>query len=96
MLYIKGLSKYTFTSDTKTTDAVVRNIEIIGEAVKNLPDSLKKKYPNIDWKEIAGMRDVVAHEYFGIDTELVWKTAISDIPKLNRDITAILKKSEIK
>ncbi|HLD74496.1 MAG TPA: DUF86 domain-containing protein [Bdellovibrionota bacterium] len=70
--YTAGLSKSAFFEDQKTMDAVVRNLEIIGEAVKTLPNDVKRQYPKIEWKKIAGLRDILIHEYFGIDQEIIW------------------------
>ena len=76
--YTKGLSFDSFSNDPKTVDAVVRNLEIIGEAAKNIPKEIKVKYPEIPWKPIMGTRDKVIHEYFGIDLEILWKTLIDN------------------
>lgn len=72
-------------------DAVIRRIEIIGEAVKNIPDGIKGKYPEIPWKEIAGMRDILIHEYFGIDLELTWEVVTRDIPDLKTKLLRMRK-----
>ncbi|MBI3583667.1 MAG: DUF86 domain-containing protein [Nitrospinae bacterium] len=93
---IKLIEKYTnnktendFFDSTQLQDSVIRRIEIIGEAVKNIPDEIKTKYPLIPWKKIAGMRDMLIHEYFGIDLELTWEVVIRDIPKLKKKILKI-------
>ena len=90
--YIKGLNFDTFVKDTKTIDAVVRNLSIIGEAVKNFPNKLKSEYPQVPWKEITGTRDKAIHEYFGIDEDILWKTIKDDLPPFKKQISEILKK----
>ena len=80
-----------FLENELVQDAVVRNIEIIGEAVKNIPEDFKKKQNEVPWKDIAGMRDRIAHFYFGIDYELVWLTVKEDIPSLERKIKQWIK-----
>ena len=79
-----------FINDTVLEHAFIRSLEIIGEAVKNLPSNLKEKYPHIPWKNIAGMRDILIHEYFGVDYDIVWKTIKEEIPKLRDEIYKIL------
>ena len=78
--YIEDRTKADFFNSVQLQDSVIRRIEIIGEAVKNLSTKLKEKYPEIPWRNIAGMRDLLIHEYFGIDLELTWKVVIKDIP----------------
>jgi uncharacterized protein with HEPN domain len=73
------MSYSDFVNDDKTVFAVIRAIEIIGEAVKHLPEDFRIKFPGIPWRDIAGMRDVLVHEYFGVDLETVWKTVTEDI-----------------
>lgn len=88
--FVKGMEFNEFTRDRKTVNAVVRSIEIIGEATKKIPKSLKDKYPDIPWKKMAGMRDKLIHEYFGIDLEILWKVAKDELPPLKPLIKKIL------
>jgi uncharacterized protein with HEPN domain len=80
-----------FLSDIKTQDAVVRNLEIIGEAVKNISGGLRQAHPAIPWKRIAGMRDKLIHEYFGVNLKLVFEVVRHDLPELHQSLQAILK-----
>lgn len=89
---LSGLSEESFSKSITIQDAVTRRLEIIGEAVKNLPDSFRKKYSKVPWRNIAGMRDVLIHEYFGVDMALVWRIAKREIPKLKKQILEFLKK----
>jgi len=89
--YIKNVSENDFFDDLKTQDAVIRRIGIIGEAVKNLPVAFRKKHPDIPWKEIAGTRDVIIHDYSGVDTDLVWEIIKNDLPKLKNQIKELLE-----
>ena len=80
--FVKGMKFETFEKDAKTAYAVIRAFEIMGEAVKKIPSSVRNKHKNIPWKEIAGMRDKLIHEYFGIKPRVVWKTIKQDLPKI--------------
>jgi len=93
-VYTNKLSYQDFLQKIETQDAVVRNFEIIGEAVKNISKYLKTKYDNIQWKEIAGMRDKVIHFYFGVNWDIVWGAAKDNLPQLKEKIEGILKKIE--
>lgn len=84
--YTKGLDLESFKSDKKTIDAVVRNLEIIGEAAKNIPKRLKNQYPKVPWEKMVGMRNKVIHEYFGVDVEILWQTLQEDLPGLKKQI----------
>lgn len=80
-----------FLADHKTQDAVIRNFEIIGEAVKNVSGTLKTAHADIPWKRIAGMRDKMIHEYFGVQVRLVWEVVERDLPDFKHRIEAMLK-----
>jgi uncharacterized protein with HEPN domain len=88
--YIQNMTYDQFLNDTKTQDAVLRNIEIIGEAVKQLPDSLTEKHPAIPWNQAARMRDRLIHHYFGVNLDVVWSVVEADLPKLLDQIKSIL------
>ena len=90
--YTKNLSFTEFRKNELIIDAVVRNLEIIGEAAKRMPDETKQKAANIEWKKIAGLRDILIHEYFGVDLEIVWDIIKNKLPKLKRRLNQILKK----
>jgi uncharacterized protein with HEPN domain len=81
-----------FAADEKTQLAVVKCLEIIGEAAKKVPPALKKKYPHVPWRQISGMRDKLVHEYFGINIKVVWRTITEDIPPLKPAVAEIIKK----
>ena len=89
--FIHGMSYNQFATDKKTFNAVVRSIEVIGEATKHVPESVRSKYPAVPWKEMAGMRDKVIHFYFGVDREAVWLVAKERIPTLMPLIEQILR-----
>jgi uncharacterized protein with HEPN domain len=80
--YTKGLTYESFVSDKKTVDAVIRNFEIIGEATKHVPLSVRREYPRVPWRDMAGMRDKLIHGYFGVQLEVVWKTIRERLPEV--------------
>jgi uncharacterized protein with HEPN domain len=88
--YTNGFTKSAFLQDDKTFDAVVRNLEIIGEAAKNVPDTVRVDAPGIEWKKIAGLRDILIHEYFGIDGEIVWDIVQHKLPGLETTVKQLL------
>jgi hypothetical protein len=87
--YTSGMTREEFGRDSKTQDAVIRNLEILGEAAKNIPYSFKKKYPEVPWKRIAGMRDKLIHHYFGVSLDIVWATVTDDIPEIRPALVKI-------
>ncbi len=88
--FIEGMTYEQFVNDKKTFNAVVRAIEVIGEAAKNVPPTIRTRYPVIPWKEMAGMRDKVTHFYFGVDREAIWLAVQERIPPLKPTIEQIL------
>jgi uncharacterized protein with HEPN domain len=81
-----------FIENQMLIDAVVRNLEIIGEATKNLPDDIRQKYPQVEWRKIAGLRDIVIHGYFGIDYEILWDIIQNKIPDLVVKIQEVIER----
>lgn len=92
--YINGVSEEDYHLNPMLQDALVRNIEVVGEAVKNLSQEIKEAYPQIAWSQIARMRDKIAHHYFRINLDVVWKTATDDLPALRSQIAAIYENIE--
>jgi uncharacterized protein with HEPN domain len=84
-----------FLADPRTQDAVIRNLEIVGEAVKNLTESARAREKEIPWRQIAGMRDKLIHQYFGVNLELVWKTVEIEIPRLQKAVERLLDENEV-
>ncbi|MFH1782961.1 MAG: DUF86 domain-containing protein [Candidatus Omnitrophota bacterium] len=87
--YTKGLDAVKLKAQDLIVDGVVRNLEIIGEAAKNIPQDLKKKHPDIEWRKIAGLRDILAHEYFGIDLEILWDIVKNKLPELKNKVSCL-------
>lgn len=94
--YIKDLEFESFIKSRLIQDAVIRELEIIGEASKNLTNEFLKNYPTIPWKDIAGMRDKLIHGYMGVNLDDVWKTTKDDVPALKDQINKILKNNNNK
>jgi uncharacterized protein with HEPN domain/predicted nucleotidyltransferase len=88
--YTQDLSQNDFFQNSQAQDAVVRRLEIIGEAVKNLPRDFRLKFPDVPWQKIAGMRDVLIHGYFGVDLNRVWQVIEQDLPDLKRRVSQML------
>ncbi len=84
--YTADMSVDSFAVDSKTFDAVLRNLEVIGEAVKRIPDEIRLQHQQVEWKKIAGLRDILIHQYFGIDAEIIWDVVHNKLPELERQI----------
>jgi len=89
--YLAGIPEREFWSNTQVQDAVVRRLEVIGEAAKKISEPTRKKYPAIPWSKMAGMRDILIHEYFGVDYTIVWNTCKKSIPELKGQLKEVLK-----
>lgn len=90
--FVEGMSFEAFCGDRKTYSAVIREFEIIGEAVGKLPESLKQRYPDVEWQDIKDFRNLLSHEYFGIDLEIVWKIIEDDLPILIDAVRKIVRR----
>ncbi|MFH0969514.1 MAG: DUF86 domain-containing protein [Patescibacteria group bacterium] len=89
--YTKDISKDDFLASVQIQDSVIRRLEIIGEAVGNFPEEIEKKYPDVKWREISGMRNFLIHEYFGVSISLVWNAVKKDIPVLKEQMKKLKK-----
>ncbi|MDH4100868.1 MAG: DUF86 domain-containing protein [Nitrospirota bacterium] len=92
--FIEGLSYEQFCADKRTVNAVLRSVEVMGEAAKNVPEDVRAAYPQVPWKEMSGMRDKVIHFYFGVDKEIVWLVVKDRIPVLRPLFERILRDIE--
>jgi uncharacterized protein with HEPN domain len=93
--YTAGMEKEQFQADSKTVDAVVRNLEIIGEAAKNIPPQIRALSPDVPWSKLAGMRDVLIHAYFNIDVEIVWDVVQSKLTELKANAATLLAEDDV-
>jgi len=89
--YIEGLDYEEFHKNSLVSDAVIRNFEVLGEASKNVPEEIKAKYPDIPWKEMYGLRNLVTHAYFGVDYEILWEIAKNHLPANRTELKKIIE-----
>ena len=92
--YVGDLNEEGFKEDSRTVDAVIRNLTVIGEAVRHIPEEITKRYPQTPWTEMRGIRNIVVHEYFGVSVTIIWKTVQDDIPSLIPLLQEILKDNQ--
>lgn len=90
-VFTQRMESADFASDKKTINAVVRSLEVMGEAAKKIPDDVRQKYPDIPWRSMAGMRDKLIHEYFGIDLDIVWEVVSVELPPLKPLVQQVLE-----
>lgn len=86
--FTSGMTAAEFQQDERTRDAVLRNLEMIGEAAKHIPDNIRQAMPDVEWRKIAGLRDMIAHAYFGIDENIIWDIVENKVPALQQAIKA--------
>jgi uncharacterized protein with HEPN domain len=92
--YTAGFTEKELFADPKTTEAVVWNLQVIGEAAKHIPEEIRARYPDVPWRDMAGLRDIIAHQYFGLKLDVIWKVIQNDLPGVEQRIRAILEQQE--
>lgn len=90
--YTEGMNMQSFSASSLVIDAVIRNIEVIGEAAKNLPEEIKEHHPEVPWSQIIGTRNKVVHQYFGVDLDIIWHTLQEELPIFYGQVKQILSK----
>ena len=94
--YTRNLNFEVFSSDEMIIDAVIRNFEVIGEASAKIPDNIKERYPDVEWKEAIGFGNILIHDYFGVDVEAVWDTIRKNLPGFRKNIMNVVKDERLK
>ncbi len=92
--YMKDLSWEAFLADSRTQDAVIRQLTVIGEAAVHIPEEIMGLAPGIRWSSLRGLRNIVVHEYFGINIKILWNTTVKNIPELKRDVQILLRTTD--
>jgi uncharacterized protein with HEPN domain len=90
-IYIQGMTYTGFSADRKTQDAVIRNLLILGEAAKGIPEEIRTKYFQVNWQRVAGLRDILIHQYFAVDLEIIWNIITEKLPQLKEQVHLIFK-----
>jgi len=91
--YVEGMSEQDLIEDERTFDAVLRNLEVIGEATKRIPEAVRTQAPEVEWRKVAGLRDVLIHQYAAIDAAIIWDIIRNHMPQLRRSIESLLEES---
>ncbi len=92
--FVGSKTRDEFSNDKKTLHAVLRNLEVIGEAIKSIPAEVRRRHADVPWKRIGGLRDVLIHQYFGIDVDIVWNIVENKLPELRQQVETILSQAD--
>jgi uncharacterized protein with HEPN domain len=93
--YTSGLTYQTFRGDTRTIDAVLRNLEVLGEAAKQVPEIIRSKHPDVEWRKLTGLRDILIHGYFGIDLDIIWDIVDTKLVPLTEQLSTLIRQLEV-
>ena len=92
---VRGLTYEEFTKNSLVVDGIIRNLAIIGEAVKSIPSEIKKKHTDIEWKKVAGLRDIIVHKYSEVNTKIIWDIVENKLPELKKSVKKILEEIKV-